>query len=230
MSKHQSCSSSSLALLLCLKKKGKVWTKTLLNFSTSWPAFPHLAEDDCKAACSCSTRCDSFLRDWSSWLTVTSSLSSRDDVMFSSGRLLRSDPQASLTPSMPPSWEHETTRWEGVARLFNLVFRDPPTSGPDIGEFLLLVNCEGCSSCWNHWVWGAVILFSVLCGVCANLYRYPDDFDEGVVLRVLVRLQLKLRVHGHQIVLLHLQTGHLSPQRVELCTLVGRSRLENIIF
>lgn len=65
----------------------------------------YLSFDDLSSACSDSACCASFLRDCSSWLTVTSSVSCRDVVMLRSGRLACSEPQASLRPSTPPSWE-----------------------------------------------------------------------------------------------------------------------------
>lgn len=62
--------------------------------------------------------------------------------------------------------------------------------------------------------------------VCCSLYRDPDDLNEGVVLRVLVRLQLQLRVHGYQVVLLGLQASNLGAQGIQLCALIGRRCLE----
>lgn len=63
------------------------------------------------------------------------------------------------------------------------------------------------------------------CFVCVSAFvtthRYPDDLNEGVVLRVLARLKLQFGVHGDQVVLLCLQANQLGTQGVQLCTLIG---------
>lgn len=70
----------------------------------------YLSLEDASWACSSSARCVSFLSDCSSWLTVAS-VSCRDAVALSSGRLPCSAAQASLRPSTPPpSWEQMTPR------------------------------------------------------------------------------------------------------------------------
>lgn len=71
-----------------------------------------------------------------------------------------------------------------------------------------------------------VLLGMLLCvlSVCVSAHRHLDDLDEGVLLGSLLSLQLQLRVQGHQVVLLRLQSSHLGAQGVGLRALIGPHR------
>lgn len=58
----------------------------------------------------------------------------------------------------------------------------------------------------------------------SEFYLNSDDLDEGV--ERLVGLQPQLAVHGHQVVLLRLQTNNLATQSFELCGLNLESRCQ----
>lgn len=60
----------------------------------------------------------------------------------------------------------------------------------------------------------------------AAIHRDPDDLNEGVAVWVLICLQLQLRVHRHQVVLLCLQASDLGTQGLQLCARIGWHRLE----